>query len=111
MLAGGTGALVGALTSIGIPKDSVLRYETALKADKFLVVVHGDAQDTRRAHEVLGGADLASFDHHSVSEPTSAATSSPTQAAQTSPAYGGRPWVSLCSWDGEARVAGERRPP
>ena len=67
VLAGGTGALVGALTSIGIPKDSVLRYETALKADKFLVVVHGDAQDIRRAHEVLGGADLASFDHHTIS--------------------------------------------
>lgn len=74
VFAGGAGALVGALTAIGIPKDSVLRYETAIKADKFLVVVHGDGQDIRRAHEVLGGADLSSFDHHTVSAtPASAA--------------------------------------
>ena len=86
VLAGGAGALVGALTAIGIPKDSVLRYKTLLKADKFLVVVHGDGHDIKRAHEVLGGADLASFDHHTVLEPKSAATAALTQAAQTSPA-------------------------
>jgi len=39
--------------AIGIPKDSVLRYETALKADKFLLVVHGDSQKLKRAHEIL----------------------------------------------------------
>lgn len=66
VLVGGASALVGALMSIGIPKDSVLRYETALKADKFLLVVHGDGQEIMRAHEVLGGVDLDSFDHHTI---------------------------------------------
>lgn len=66
VLAGGASALVGALSAIGIPKDSVLRYESALKANKFLLVVHGDGQEIMRAHEVLGGADLASFDHHTL---------------------------------------------
>ncbi|HEY0335730.1 MAG TPA: DUF1269 domain-containing protein, partial [Burkholderiales bacterium] len=85
VLAGGAGALVGALTAIGIPKDSVLRYETALKADKFLVVVHGDAQEIRRAHEVLAGIGSGSFDHHSASDPQpAAATSSLPQAAPMS---------------------------
>ena len=50
---GGVSALGGALASIGIPKDSVLRYETALKADKFLVIAHGTAQEVERAKNVL----------------------------------------------------------
>lgn len=66
VLAGGASALVGALSAIGIPKDSVLRYESAVKANKFLLVMHGDGQEIMRAHEVLGGVDLASFDHHTL---------------------------------------------
>jgi len=66
VLVGGTSALVGALMSIGIPKDSVLRYETALKANKFLLIVHGDGQEIMRAHELLTTSGLASFDHHAV---------------------------------------------
>ncbi len=65
-LIGGASALVGALSAIGIPKDSVLRYEAAVKANKFLLVVHGDGQKIMRAHEVLGGVDLDSFDHHTI---------------------------------------------
>ena len=61
VLGGGASALFGALTALGIPKDSVLRYETALKADKFLIVVHGGSEDIKRAREVLvaaGSADV-----------------------------------------------------
>jgi uncharacterized membrane protein len=64
VLVGGLSALAGALLSLGIPKDSVLRYETALKADKFMLVVHGGAQAIRRAHELLKHSGLSSFDHH-----------------------------------------------
>ncbi len=64
VLVGGISALAGALMAIGIPKDSVLRYETALKANKFMLVVHGDAQEIKRAHELLKTSGLASFDHH-----------------------------------------------
>lgn len=64
VLVGGASALVGALTAIGIPRNSVLRYETALKSDKFLLIVHGDAQEIQRAHELLATSGLASFDHH-----------------------------------------------
>lgn len=66
VLVGGASALVGALSTIGIPKDSVLRYETALKSDKFLLIVHGDGQDIMRAHELLATSGLASFEHHPV---------------------------------------------
>ena len=64
VLVGGASALVGALMAIGIPRDSVLRYETALKSDKFLLIVHGDAQDIKRAHDLLAASGLASFNHH-----------------------------------------------
>ena len=30
-----------AFQAIGVPKDSILQYETALKADHFIVVAHG----------------------------------------------------------------------
>ena len=54
VLGGGVSAVAGALTAIGVPKDTVLRYEMALKADKYLLVVHGDAQLQQRAREMLG---------------------------------------------------------
>jgi hypothetical protein len=57
--------MAGALTSIGIPKDSVLRYETALKANKFMLMLHGDSQEISRAQEVLKSSGLSSFEHHS----------------------------------------------
>lgn len=61
---GGISALVGALTAIGVPKDSVLRYETALKADKFLVIVHGGADDVRRAQGLLSAAGSKDVQAH-----------------------------------------------
>jgi hypothetical protein len=64
VLGGGASALVGALSALGIPKDSVLRYETALKADKFLVLVHGGADDTRRAHELLAAVGSTDVEDH-----------------------------------------------
>jgi uncharacterized membrane protein len=74
VVVGGVSALAGALMSIGIPKDSVLRYETALKANKFVLVVHGDGQEIARAQDLLKSSGLSSFDHHrSQSEAATAA--------------------------------------
>jgi len=53
VVAGGLGALAAALYSIGIPKDSVMQYEKALKSDKFLVIAHGTADDVAKAKGVL----------------------------------------------------------
>lgn len=64
VLGGGASALVGALTALGIPKDSVLRYETAIKADKFLVSVHGSADETCRARGVLAAAGSTEVQAH-----------------------------------------------
>src|ERR1700728_4387710 len=41
---GALGALCAGLYSIGIPKDSIVKYEAALKTDQFLVIAHGTAE-------------------------------------------------------------------
>ena len=53
VVTGGITAIGGALASIGIPKDSVIRYETALKADKFILIVHGTLEEVERAKSIL----------------------------------------------------------
>lgn len=64
VVVGGVSALAGALMSIGIPKDSVLRYETALRANKYMLMLHGDSQEISRAQEVLKSSGLSAFEHH-----------------------------------------------
>ena len=44
IVVGGLSALGAALYSSGIPKDSVIAYETAVKSDQFLVMAHGPAE-------------------------------------------------------------------
>ncbi len=52
-ITGGLGVLGAALYSIGIPKDSIVNYETALKVDKFLLIAHGTEAEVRQASEAL----------------------------------------------------------
>ena len=54
VLVGGVSALGAALTEIGIPKKQIIKYETALKVDKYVLLVHGNAQDIARVSSVLG---------------------------------------------------------
>jgi uncharacterized membrane protein len=49
----GLSALGAGLYSIGIPKNSVLQYETAVKNDKLLLVAHGTANEVQRARDLL----------------------------------------------------------
>jgi uncharacterized membrane protein len=56
---GGLSALGGALASIGIPKNSVIKYETALKADKFLLIAHGTPEEVTRAKSIIDGTKPA----------------------------------------------------
>jgi uncharacterized membrane protein len=52
---GGVSAVGAGLVSIGIPKDSVLKYDVALKTDKFLLVVHGSPDAVDKAKDILAG--------------------------------------------------------
>src|ERR1019366_7139955 len=53
---GGLSAIGAGLYSIGIPKKSIIQYETSLKAGKFLLVVHGTPDEVTRAKEILSSA-------------------------------------------------------
>ena len=65
---GGLTALGGALASIGIPKDSIVNYETALKASKFLLVAHGTVEEVNRAKSILIQAKAEEAHVHGVKE-------------------------------------------
>ena len=61
---GGLSALGAALYSIGIPNDSILSYETAIKSDKFLVIAHGTPDEVNNAKEILEGTSAEQTDVH-----------------------------------------------
>jgi len=50
---GGTSALAAALGSLGLPKDSIIRYEADLKANKFLLIASGSAAEAERARAIF----------------------------------------------------------
>jgi hypothetical protein len=56
VVVGGLSALGAALTQIGVPDDEVIKFETALKVDKYVLMVHGDEAEVRQAREVLSNA-------------------------------------------------------
>ena len=64
VLIGGISALSGALVSIGIPKDSIVRYEEAVKADHFLVMAHGTPEQINQAKAVLKAASPTELNVH-----------------------------------------------
>jgi hypothetical protein len=51
----GIGALVNGLIAAGVPHDQAIKYQDRLQAGEFLVIVHGGADETRRAHQILEG--------------------------------------------------------
>jgi len=53
VVVGGLSALGAGLYSIGIPKDSVIKYETALKADNFIVLAHGTSEEVSHARNIM----------------------------------------------------------
>ncbi len=66
VVVGGLSAIGGALSSIGVPNDSVVRYESEIKADSFLVMAHGDAASLANAKASLQDAKPSSMDAFTV---------------------------------------------
>jgi uncharacterized membrane protein len=52
-IGGSSGVLAAGLTSLGIPKDSVVKYETEVKANKFLLIASGTEADTAKARDIM----------------------------------------------------------
>lgn len=53
VVVGGLSAIGAGLYSMGIPKDSILKYELALKAKNFVLVAHGTAEEAAKAKDIL----------------------------------------------------------
>ena len=64
VVVGGLSALGAGLYSMGIPKDSILQYETAVKSGKYVVIAHGTAEETAQAREIIARANPEALEDH-----------------------------------------------
>ena len=64
VVVGGLSALGAGFYSLGIPTDSIIEYESAIRADSFVVMVHGDTDEVAQAKETLTGASATRVDVH-----------------------------------------------
>jgi hypothetical protein len=63
-VAGGLSALGAGLVSIGIPRDSIIEYETQIKAGKFMLIVHGLPNEVRSIRSALVGTSHQGIKRH-----------------------------------------------
>jgi hypothetical protein len=61
---GGVSAAGAGLLSLGIPKDSVIKYDVALKSDAYLLLFHGGRDTARQVEELLAKSGHVSLDSH-----------------------------------------------
>jgi hypothetical protein len=64
VVVGGISAFGAGLVSIGIPKDSVVEYETAIKSDKFVLIVHGSFDEVKQAEDVIEASRHKTYTVH-----------------------------------------------
>lgn len=61
---GAVGVVAAALATIGIPEDSVVKYEVEVKAGKFLVLARGSADVVEHARALLGATGASHLAVH-----------------------------------------------
>lgn len=64
VVVGGLSALGAGLVSIGIPHDSVIEYETALRSDKYVLIAHGTPIMVQKAKDILATLGHGSYRAH-----------------------------------------------
>ena len=53
LVVGGLSALGAGLYSIGIPKDSIIEYESQIKMGKYVVIAHGSPDEASRVQKAI----------------------------------------------------------
>jgi hypothetical protein len=81
IVVGGLSVIGAALFSLGIPKDSVIQYETALKAGQYVLVVHGTQAEVERAKELLERGATQTVTHAPAAQPAATAPASTSTPA------------------------------
>jgi hypothetical protein len=64
VVVGGLSALGAGLYSLGIPKDSIVQYETALQTGKFVVIAHGSQVEMVQAQQIIHHTNPAALEEH-----------------------------------------------
>ncbi len=67
VVVGGVSALGAGLFSLGIPKNSVVKYETSIKAGKFVLIAHGTAEVVSKARDLLNTSGAEQIDSYAQS--------------------------------------------
>jgi len=68
VVVGGLSAIGAGLYSIGIPKDSIVQYESAIRSDKFLLLAHGTEDEVERAKGIMRTARPLEVAVHAVKQ-------------------------------------------
>jgi hypothetical protein len=64
VVVGGLSALGAGLYSMGIPKDSILQYETAVKSGKYVLIAHGSDVETAHAKYIINRSNPDALQEH-----------------------------------------------
>jgi hypothetical protein len=65
VVVGGLSVLGAGLASIGIPEDSIIEYETQVKAGKFVVIAHGPTDEVSRTTGTIAATGHRGMKKHS----------------------------------------------
>lgn len=68
ILTGGVTALGAALFSIGVPKDSAIKYEEVIKSDGFLLIGHGPIEEINKARDIINQSHPTQMDSFNTGE-------------------------------------------
>jgi len=70
---GGLSALGAGLYSMGISKGKALKYESSIKAGKYLLVAHGTPEEVETARQILANTGAEELGVHQPEESAAAA--------------------------------------
>lgn len=73
VVVGGLSALGAGLVSIGLPKDSALKYESSVKAGKFVLIAHGTAEEAEAGRRILASSSAEEVNLHGADRPAAVA--------------------------------------
>jgi heat induced stress protein YflT len=73
VVVGGLSALGAGLYCIGVPKDTALKYESSVKAGKFLLIAHGTPIEADLARRILANTEAEEINVHEAEQPAAAA--------------------------------------
>ena len=64
VVVGGLSALGAGLYGMGIPRNSILQYETAVKSGKYVLIAHGSDAETVHAREIISRTNPEALESH-----------------------------------------------